>query len=307
MDKILQSQLLTYAVAGVFILLAILLFIYVARQLFGRRIRAPGPRNRPRRLDIVDAFDLDRERQLIIVRRDNIEHLLLIGGPNDVLVEGSILRGEPMAARTETRELRPSAPTPGWPSAPGAVETPPAPPPAIAPKPEPPREAPPLAARAPSREPPPAVLEMLRRRPAEPARRPEPAHSEPPLPELTPPEPVEAAPPPPPAPAPPPPPPRVGAPEPPPAARPTVGAPPLRPLSPRPPTPPFLTRTQKAAPPSPQPPPRREPPPVSQRPAAPPPSPPSPAPPPPSPPPAENDALESLEAEMARLLGRPEN
>ena len=87
MDKILQSQLLTYAVAFVFILLAILLFIYVARQLFGRRIRAPGPRNRPRRLDIVDAFDLDRERQLIIVRRDNIEHLLLIGGPNDVLVE----------------------------------------------------------------------------------------------------------------------------------------------------------------------------------------------------------------------------
>ncbi len=48
---------------------------------------------RPQRLAITDAFSLDREgRKLVIVRRDNTEHLLLIGGPNDLLVEGNITR-----------------------------------------------------------------------------------------------------------------------------------------------------------------------------------------------------------------------
>jgi len=35
----------------------------------------------------VDAFDLDRQRQLVIIRRDNVEHLLMIGGPNDLVIE----------------------------------------------------------------------------------------------------------------------------------------------------------------------------------------------------------------------------
>src|SRR6185312_2256233 len=54
--------------------------------------RMPGGRARQMRLGIVDAFDLDRQRQLVIVRRDNVEHLVMIGGPNDVLVESGILR-----------------------------------------------------------------------------------------------------------------------------------------------------------------------------------------------------------------------
>ena len=56
---------------------------------------SPGRGGRPQRLAITDAFNLDRDgRKLVIVRRDNVEHLLLIGGPNDVLVESSIVRGE---------------------------------------------------------------------------------------------------------------------------------------------------------------------------------------------------------------------
>ena len=51
-----------------------------------------GGRARQPRLGIVDAFDLDRQRQLVIVRRDHVEHLLMIGGPNDVVVESNIVR-----------------------------------------------------------------------------------------------------------------------------------------------------------------------------------------------------------------------
>ena len=49
-------------------------------------------RARQPRLGIVDVYDLDRQRQLILLRRDNVEHLLLIGGPNDLVVETNIVR-----------------------------------------------------------------------------------------------------------------------------------------------------------------------------------------------------------------------
>jgi hypothetical protein len=92
-------------------LVAALLVLYIFRLLFGRRIRASNGKKGQRRLEVVDVFDLDRERQLVIVRRDNTEHLLLIGGPNDVLIEGSIARVEtaPIRAPAEARPTQPLA------------------------------------------------------------------------------------------------------------------------------------------------------------------------------------------------------
>ncbi len=39
------------------------------------------------RLGVIDSAIIDEARKLILVRRDNTEHLLLIGGPNDLVVE----------------------------------------------------------------------------------------------------------------------------------------------------------------------------------------------------------------------------
>ncbi|MFN3482533.1 MAG: hypothetical protein ACK4YX_05895, partial [Rhabdaerophilum calidifontis] len=66
---------------------------------------------RPQRLAITDAFTLDRDgRKLVIIRRDNVEHLILIGGPNDVVVEQNIVRGErAFRERTSARALEPDA------------------------------------------------------------------------------------------------------------------------------------------------------------------------------------------------------
>ncbi len=47
-------------------------------------------RGRNRRLSIVDSMMIDPRRQLIIVRRDDVEHLILTGGPQDVVVETGI-------------------------------------------------------------------------------------------------------------------------------------------------------------------------------------------------------------------------
>jgi hypothetical protein len=44
------------------------------------------------RLAVTDAVKVDERRHLILVRRDNIEHLLMIGGPADILIEPNVVR-----------------------------------------------------------------------------------------------------------------------------------------------------------------------------------------------------------------------
>ena len=81
--------------------------VAIVRALGDRAGRALGGRGRQQRLGVVDAFDLDRQRQLVIIRRDNIEHLLMIGGPNDVLVESAIVRQTAANAPLLQRETAP--------------------------------------------------------------------------------------------------------------------------------------------------------------------------------------------------------
>jgi flagellar protein FliO/FliZ len=53
------------------------------------RISFFGPRPEPR-LAVVDHANVDGRRRLVLVRRDNIEHLIMTGGPVDVVIETGI-------------------------------------------------------------------------------------------------------------------------------------------------------------------------------------------------------------------------
>ena len=103
-DKLLNSQFVQLGLAALAFLIALWLVVVIARLLMGGRLRLPGGRTRQARLGIVDAFDLDRQRQLIIVRRDNTEHLIMIGGPNDLVIESEIVRVEARDFREGRRE-----------------------------------------------------------------------------------------------------------------------------------------------------------------------------------------------------------
>lgn len=50
-----------------------------------------GPRPE-RRLDIVEQTALDGRRRLVLIRRDEVEHLIMTGGPVDVVIETNIER-----------------------------------------------------------------------------------------------------------------------------------------------------------------------------------------------------------------------
>lgn len=267
-------------VVGLLVLALVVFFLF--RMFAGRGLSsAPGNRSRQPRLGIVDAFDLDRQRQLVLVRRDNVEHLIMIGGPNDLLIEQAIVRAQPLVGSETRRE--PAASAPAAPVTNGGQGE---------------RTAPRMPTFEPGREPVREPMETGFGEVPPPSRAPmpEPAAT-PPAPQVVPARqsygagaPGEGIAPPPARPLPPP---RQIPTLPP---RPTPVPPPLRPAPPQQPSqnplPPLPSRGPAA-------PPRPVPPPVQPAPVA-PPSEPS----PPAPPRLSVD-INSLEEEMAKLLGRP--
>jgi hypothetical protein len=81
-----------------------------------------GPRSRQPRLAVIDVASVDVRRRLVLIRRDNMEHLLMIGGPTDIVVEPNITRTGTMAVPREPRPIpagdssrQPlSTESPGW-------------------------------------------------------------------------------------------------------------------------------------------------------------------------------------------------
>ncbi|MDQ2634207.1 MAG: flagellar biosynthetic protein FliO [Pseudomonadota bacterium] len=79
--------------AALILLVIVLVIIRLVRSMtFGTFVA--GGRNRKTRLAVMDATAVDSHRRLVLVRRDDIEHLLLIGGPTDVVVEREIRLGQ---------------------------------------------------------------------------------------------------------------------------------------------------------------------------------------------------------------------
>lgn len=99
----------TFIVAFAAVLVLIGLTAWIFRLLRGRGLGiGGGGRGRQPRLAVLDYADVDQRRKLVLIRRDNVEHLLLLGGPTDVVVETSIVRGAPVQA-SALRELTAAA------------------------------------------------------------------------------------------------------------------------------------------------------------------------------------------------------
>jgi hypothetical protein len=80
---------LGWLLVALVLLVIVLIIVRLFRSLtFGTFVA--GGRNRKTRLAVMDATAVDSHRRLVLVRRDDVEHLLLIGGPTDVVVEQDI-------------------------------------------------------------------------------------------------------------------------------------------------------------------------------------------------------------------------
>ena len=87
-----------FVIAFAFVLLLIGAAAWLVRRFGATRIDAAA-RGRQPRLAVIDSAAVDGRRKLVIIRRDNVEHLLMIGGPSDVVVETNIVRGAAVATR----------------------------------------------------------------------------------------------------------------------------------------------------------------------------------------------------------------
>ena len=79
-------------------LIVVIVLFGIVAAFARRRNKNSGPakaRGRQPRLAVMDMADVDHRRKLLLIRRDNVEHLVMIGGPGDLVIESAIVRNRP--------------------------------------------------------------------------------------------------------------------------------------------------------------------------------------------------------------------
>ena len=90
------TSYLQFVLALLFVLALVGTAALLARRFgLGHAPRHPG---RKRRLAIEEMLPLDGKRRLLLIRRDAVEHLVLLGPSSEIVVEGGIARDGPFAA-----------------------------------------------------------------------------------------------------------------------------------------------------------------------------------------------------------------
>lgn len=113
MDDLMQTGLW---IAGGLVALAVALLLVA---LLRKRRRLPGGKGQ--RLGLVESHPLDDERALMLVRRDDVEHLLLVGDDMALVVESGIRvrrRAEPAMAQPDAPAAQPAPATAPMPHTP---------------------------------------------------------------------------------------------------------------------------------------------------------------------------------------------
>jgi flagellar biogenesis protein FliO len=94
-----ENSALKFVIAFVLVMALIGLTAWLIRQFSSARPNSmSGARKRQPRLAVLDSAVVDARRRLVLIRRDNVEHLLMIGGPTDVVVEANVVRAQSAAA-----------------------------------------------------------------------------------------------------------------------------------------------------------------------------------------------------------------
>lgn len=85
------------------VIVLIVLGVWLLKLLFNASSSVGRGRNK--RLSVVDSLSIDPKRHLLIIRRDNVEHVILVGGPQDVVIETGIAVDEAAASQPSRRPV----------------------------------------------------------------------------------------------------------------------------------------------------------------------------------------------------------
>lgn len=103
--------LIAFAVVGLGLVAYAGVLKFLRDRPIGSLMTMPA-RERTRRLMVIDAAVVDARRRVVLIRRDNVEHLVLIGGPTDVVIESRIGAETPPAAPPAVQQRVDNAPAP---------------------------------------------------------------------------------------------------------------------------------------------------------------------------------------------------
>ena len=95
------SELARSILALLFVLSLIMMISWAVKR-FGLEGRLKGGHQGPPRLAIVERLVIDPKRRLVLIRKDDQEHLLLLGATHDLLIES-------LAAKPQTVKEKPDA------------------------------------------------------------------------------------------------------------------------------------------------------------------------------------------------------
>ncbi|MEJ8475424.1 hypothetical protein [Roseibium algae] len=98
---------IAFALALGIVLVLIALFIFILKRLTETRLSTG--RGRQPRIAVMDATNIDTRRRLLLIRRDNVEHLILVGGPSDIVVEQGIIKNAPLTAGSPKHHTAPAS------------------------------------------------------------------------------------------------------------------------------------------------------------------------------------------------------
>ena len=89
-----MGDLLFYIAAFIFVIALIIMGAWLWRSMLENGVALPGQTlfkaARDKRIGAIETASIDSRRKLVLIRRDNVEHLIMTGGPVDVVIETNI-------------------------------------------------------------------------------------------------------------------------------------------------------------------------------------------------------------------------
>lgn len=99
-----DNPIITVLLALAIVLILIVLGVWGLKALFNATGNVSRGRNK--RLTVLDSTPIDQRRQLVLVRRDNVEHLIMVGGAQELVIETGIEATETPAPSAPPRTAR---------------------------------------------------------------------------------------------------------------------------------------------------------------------------------------------------------
>ena len=102
---------------------------WMIRRFYTNDVSPTDKSRRQTRLSVIEGAAAPGGRRLILIRRDNVEHLLMIGGRSDLVIEANIVRAAAPAREApppaRPQRVPPSEESASWPAEPALPASPP--------------------------------------------------------------------------------------------------------------------------------------------------------------------------------------